>query len=220
MEAIENGIIIPIKDLLSNSPLSLELTLAICGMAAVIVFFLFSLIFWALSSVQSFRKKLILACEYLKTSDEITEENVEGLNNELKKMPEEVQKGWSCFLEQKVGYPSDYITKKDALQDKKFSGNQKAGKTFFGIVSTFVIVLTIWIMYLISSGHSLSQVGLEDFTSNFEVVGAIIAALCAPLLVYIVLAAVLNFLYRVQYRKLEESFLIFKRHRQQSYYLC
>ncbi len=210
MEAIENGIITPIKDFLSGSALGSDLTLAICGVAAVVVLFLFSLIFWSLSSTQSFRKKLVFTEEYLKNSDEITEENVEGLNKELQKMPEDMQKGWGCFLEQKVGYPSDYITKKDVLQDKKFSGSSKAGKTFFGISSAVVIILTIWLMYMVSSGKSLTQVGLSDFTSNFEVVVAIIAALCAPLLVYIVLAAVLNFLYRVQYRKLEENFSAFQ----------
>lgn len=210
MQAIENVLITPIKDLLSGSGLGVDILLAIVGVVAVAVVFLISLLIKNFSLTKAFTKKLMITTASLLKGDEITEENVEELNNSLKTMPEAVQRGWGCFLDQKIGYPSDYILARDVLTDKKFSGRNKTGKTFLGVFSALIIIITIWIEYLVSKGDSLSTVGLADFTSNFELVGAIIAAFCAPLLFYIIFNVILNAGYNNQYKKLEKAFSDFQ----------
>lgn len=210
MQAIENVIISPIKELLSGAEIGADLMLAICGVVGVVVMFLISLLIRNFSLTKAFTKKLLITTAYLQTEDEITEENVEGLNNNLKTMPESIQRGWGCFLEQKIGYPSDYILARDVLIDKKINGRNNAGKTFFGIASAIIVIFTIWLEYMISAGQSLTEAGLNDFTSNFELVGAIIAAFCVPLLIYIILNAVLRVLYNKQYKKLEKAFADFQ----------
>lgn len=210
MEAIENVIITPIKNILSQTGLATDLMLAICGVAVVFVFFLIALIFKGLSKTKAFTKKLAANTEFLIKSEEISEENVEGLHNNLKALPESVQKGWGCFLEQKYGYPSDYITSRDVLADKSYSGKNTAGKVFFRVFSAIAIILTIWLEFVINKGASLSTVGISDFTTNFQLVAAIIAVFCAPLLAYIIFNAVLSATYNKQYKNLEKQFSEFQ----------
>lgn len=210
MQAFENVFLTPIKEFLSQTELGADLMLAIMGMVAMVVVFLISLLIMNVSHVKSFAKKLKEATAYLNDGDEITEENVEGFNEKLKAMPESVQRGWGAFLDQKVGYPSDYILARDVLTEKKYSGRSKAGKAFLAIAGALVVALVVWLEYLINKGGSLAQVGLSDFTSNFELVGAILAAFCAPWLVYTALKVTLNILYGKQYSKLEKAFSEFQ----------
>lgn len=210
MEAIENIIVTPIKDLASQIGLAADLLLAIFGIALVAILFALSLIFKGQSALKSLAKKLDSATAFLQASEEITEENVEAFNNKLKTMPESIIRGWGFFLEQKVGYPSDYITSRDVLSDQKLNTKNRAGRTFFRIMSALVIVLTIWCEYIIGKGASLASIGLADFTSDFVLVASIIAVFCAPLLVYVILSAVLSVLYNKQYLKLENSFASFQ----------
>lgn len=210
MEAIENIIVTPIKDLASQIGLAADLLLAIFGIALVAILFALSLIFKGQSALKSLAKKLDSATAFLQASEEITEENVEAFNNKLKTMPESIIRGWGFFLEQKVGYPSDYITSRDVLSDQKLNTKNRAGRTFFRIMSALVVVLTIWCEYVIGKGESLASIGLADFTSDFVLVASIIAVFCAPLLVYVILSAVLGVLYNKQYLKLENSFASFQ----------
>lgn len=210
MEAIENSIIIPIKDLITKSSLGVDITLAILGFVAIVFIFLISLLIILFSNMNSFRKKLIQAKDFLKKAEEITEDNVEDFNEHLKKMPESVERGWSCFLEQKLGYPSDYITKRDVLSDKKFDTKNTGGKIFYRIFSVIVIAIVIWLEVLIAGNDSLMSVGIEDFTSNFNLVGAILAAFFVPLIAFVIFNFVLNAIYNAQYKKLEKSFLLFQ----------
>ncbi len=210
MESIENIIVTPIKDLASQVGLGADLMLAIFGMALVVVLFALSLIFKGQSALKVFTKKLDSVTAFLQASDEITEENVEPFNAKLQTMPESVIRGWGFFLEQKVGYPSDYITSRDVLSDQKLNTKNRAGRTFFRIASAIVIISTIWCEYVIGKGASLATVGLSDFTADFTLVASIIAALCAPLLIYIILSAVLGVLYNKQYLKLESAFASFQ----------
>ncbi len=210
MEAIENIIITPIKALASQTGLAADLLLAIFGIALVAILFAFSLIFKGQSALKIFAKKLDSATAFLQASEEITEENVEAFHNKLKTMPESIIRGWGFFLEQKIGYPSDYITSRDVLSDQKLGTKNRAGRTFFRIASALVIVLTIWFEYAVGKGASLASVGLADFTANFGLVASIIAVLCAPLLIYVILSAALGILYNKQYLMLENSFASFQ----------
>ncbi|MDD4315767.1 MAG: hypothetical protein PHC84_01250 [Clostridia bacterium] len=210
MEAIENAIVTPIKELASQLGFAADLLLAAAGAALVIILFLLSLIFKGKSATRLFTKKLDGATAFLKASEEINEDNVEAFNNKLKSMPESVIRGWGFFLEQKVGYPSDYITSRDVLCDNKLSSKNRAGRTFLRITSVLVIVLTIWLEYVIGKGASLASVGLADFTADFGLVASIIAVFCAPLLIYIIFSAVLGALYNKQFKLLEASFAAFQ----------
>lgn len=209
MESIERLLISPVKELLGKISLDIELSLAIFGAAAVAVFFLLSLIFAAASSNNKFKKKLVGITEFIGSGDQITEENVEGLHDRFEKdMPESVKKNWGCFLEQRDGYPSDYITQRDTFENIKPA---KAPKAFFGLFSALVIVFTIWLTYFICKGASLSTIKLEDFTDNLLLLASIIAAFCAPLIVYVILRLILNAVCSSQLKKTKKAFAEFQK---------
>lgn len=209
MDAIERVLIAPIKDLLSKIPsLGPELSLAIAGVAAVLVFFLISLIFVAASSNKSFKKKLEGITVFINDGEVITEENVEGLHNRMEtEMPDSINKGWSYFLEQRDGYPSDYITQRDVFEDKKPA---KAGKVFFGITSAIVIILTIWVSFMMGRTGSLKDFTFSQIADKPLLLAGIIASLCAPLLAYIIFRAILGAACNKQLKKTKAAFADFQ----------
>jgi len=206
MDSIEKAIISPLKDIISKIPLEMALALAVAGAGLVIVLFLLSLVAVALSANKAFGRKLEKTTEFLRNGQPITEETVEPFNARLDTLSEPIKKGWGYFLEQRDGYPSDYITQRDAFEDRKPA---RAGKVFFGILSAIAIALVVWLTVFIEKG-TLASVGLADFTENFELVGSILAAFFAPFIIYVILRFVLAGICSMQLKKVKRLFSEFQ----------
>ncbi len=207
---IERILLIPIRELLSATGVPSDLMLAIIGASCIIIMFLIALAIKGSSPQKKLHNKLLQATSLLKQEEIITEENVDELYSKIQDLPAPIQKGWGCFLEQRTGYPSDYIVASDLICHNKVTKRNRLGVVFFNLTSAIVITLTIWMEFLLNKGDSLMSVGVTDFTDNFVLVGAIIAAFCAPLLIFIFLKIVLTISYNKQHKKLEQSFSDFQ----------
>lgn len=200
----------PIKTLLAKTGINSDLILASIGVLCVLAIYLLSLIIKKKNPTEKFNQQLLEATDFLVSGENITEENAEQLNDRIKLMPESVQKGWGCFLEQRNGYPSDFISLNDTIHDKKTNKKDRTGIVFLNFFSIIVIVFTIWMEYMLNKNASLSTLGLVDFTENFILIAAIIATFCAPLLAFVVFRILLNIGYNKQYKTLIQNFTQFQ----------
>lgn len=193
-------------DFLNIGAYSPAVYIALGGIAVVLLAFFVALIAKGASKTVKFRKYLEDTTAYINALQTVDEENVDLLNARIQKMPVSVVKGWSNFLDQQTGYPSDYITEKDLLADRDANPPHKGGKGFYKLASAIVILI----------GIALAAISCKDMFVGITadkvmlIALAIGGALCGPLLVYIILLAILNGGYRAQLKKTVAAFRAFQ----------
>lgn len=176
--------------------------LAFVGTIIIAILFLISLLFTLGSKMKSLTKKLIIANKEIAAEEKIDESNVEFLNDKLKSLPEEVQDGWGKFMEQRTGYPSDYMKEKNVLDDTAYQPKSKAGEMFFRIFGFLVFAATVFFAFICLVDDA-ANVGLEDFFYDFKLVGGIVFSVVLPILFYIVFEIILGAIYRKQRKHLQ-----------------
>lgn len=171
----------------------------IVGLVVLIVFF----ICWAIASaskISKYRKTLINDIKGLNDLGMIDKNNVSDVNEMLKKHPEEVQNGWSDFLDQGSGYPSNYMQPHKVLTKREFSGKSTLGKVLFGIIGIILVCASGVVGFL-------SQFTAEAVTAT-EVL-ALLQFLLIPVAVYVICALFLGVIYSKQIVRLEKTYASF-----------
>ncbi len=173
--------------------------LALLGVIAVVVFFAVG----ALVSIKSKTKADTLVFRattaYINESGEIGAEQVEELNYYLKDLPEPVSRGWGNFLEQKVSYPSDYISEEEVFSSKRHASNYRFGKTLYAVLAAVGALIIIFLASVVSARHN--TMGSFDKGVAVTLVFQILSVIIAPLIIYIVLYAALAAIYRAQVKQ-------------------
>lgn len=198
-------------DFLNLKELSPAIYIAVAGALLVFVAFVIALIARGAGKTAKYRKFLDDTTAYINAVGTIDENNVEGLNARIQQMPRGVSKGWGVFLEQQDGYPSNYITEKEGVGDRKTV--KKAGRVFYSLASAIVILLCIGLA-AIACKSDIAAVTVGDpamaTATILKVVLPVLGTLVLPLLVYFVFLAILNASYQSQYNKLCASFRAFQ----------
>lgn len=205
------NIIQKVTDLLSGLDFipTTGLKLAFVGVVLIVLFFAIALILAIFSNIKGLSKKLLSAVGSLSGVERVDEQNVENLNSELKKLPEAVSDGWSRFMEQRLGYPSDYMKEKSVLDENTYTTKNTLGKIFFRVFGFLVFALVAVLATLVLADDA-ANLGLKDFFDNFKVVGGIVASVVLPIFFFIVFDIILNVVYRKQRKRLQlvyKSFL-------------
>lgn len=186
-----------------------EIKLALIGGVIIFLVFLIALLVATGSKINALRKKLLASTKVLGAMQMVNEENVDVVYKELSTLPESVTKGWGCFMDQRFGYPSDYIPAKDILENKNFKGKNTVGKVLLNLVTLIVLCVGAVLVTNICVGD-LQSVGLKDFTANFALVASIISTLLIPVLAWFISFLLLNFRYSRQLRRLEMTYASFQ----------
>ncbi|MFA6866739.1 MAG: hypothetical protein WCR54_04395 [Clostridia bacterium] len=177
------------------------LQLAFAGTVILIILFLFALLLTLGSKMKSLTKKVFLVSKMIASEERIDENNVDILNQQFKSLPEEVNSGWSRFLEQRIGYPSDYMKEKNVLDESAYQANNKVGHTFFRIFGFLAFALVAFFA-VICCAEDVTTLGLKDFVDNFTIIGGVISAVVFPILFYIIFNVILGGIYRKQRKHL------------------
>lgn len=188
---------------------STALRLAFLGTILLVVFFALALVIGNFSNIKKLTKKLLAAIRGLASFERVDEDNVEILNAELIKLPEAVQDGWGRFMEQRIGYPSDYMKEKSVLDENTYSTKNTVAKIFFRIFG-FLAVAFMATLATFALAEDAANVGLKDFTNDFKVVGGIIGAVAFPILFYIIFDVIISAISKRQRSRLQlvnKSFL-------------
>lgn len=183
------------------------------GAIVVLVAFFIALGIKAGSKVNKFRKHLDDTTAYVNAGEDIDETNVEGLNARIQdaRMPRSVAKGWGNFLDQQVGYPSDYIAEKEVVGDSK-SCNFKAGKCFYHLISWIVILVCIGLAAICHLGiiEATDWSKAQSVADGVKFVLPVLGMVVIPLIVYVIFSAFLGLAGRNQYKKTVKSFRKFQ----------
>lgn len=186
-----------------------ELKLAFFGGILIIVVFLIAWLISLGSRMNGLRKKLLAITKKLSVMERIDEENVNYVYDEIQKLPEPTAQVWGRYLDQRVGYPSDYVAARDVLERREYSGKRTVGKVVYSVLSVIIWALCAVIMVGLCKGD-LSQVGIADFTKDFSLVASILFAVIIPVAVFVIFYFVLDFIYGRQRKRLELSFTSFQ----------
>lgn len=195
-----------VKDVLSQIAFipNDELKLAIIGGIVTIVFFLIAMLISAGSKINGLRKKLFKFITKIANMDKIDESNVDEVYAGMSSLPEPISKGWGRFLDQGIGYPSDYIVTRDCIGGE-YEGKRTAGKAVFVVLS---IVLWAALAFVTAGvcAADLSRFGFADIVKNFGAVASILSVVLVPVAVFAVLLWALNVHYFKQRKRLELCF--------------
>ena len=184
------------------------------GAILVIITFFIALAIKSGSKANKLRKHLDDTVAYLNATGTVDAENVEGLNAYIQanQMPVSVKRGWGVFLDQQNGYPSDYITENDCLGARKGNPNYKAGKGFYKVVGSIVILACILLSaiscYDVVKGIDVASV--EGIKGIVLLVLPVLGTLVVPWIVYVIFGAFLNLAGKNEYKKVQQSFRKFQ----------
>lgn len=212
-----------IKDFMSGtldffglgSPLAPAVYIVAIGALLILIGFFFALIVRANGKAAKFRKQLDDASAYIRETGAIDENNVDGIYKRISDMPREVGKGWSTFLEQQGGYPSDYITEKNCVGDKAGNPVFRPAVKSFRVFSSIVILLVL-IAGAIGCTSIFSTLDIADFKGadlvNSLLTGVLplVGILAGPWLVYVILAAIISGANSSAYKKTVAGFRTFQ----------
>ncbi len=202
-----NKIITSVKDVLSQITFlpNDELKLAIIGGIVTIVIFLVALLISSGSKINELRRRIIKFISKAANFPKIDETNVDKVYAEMEALPESVAKGWGRFLDERVGYPSDYVTARDCIGGHEYSGKNTAGKVVYSIFGVIVWAVTV----ILTAGvcaEDLSASGFADLFKNFAGAASILSAVLVPVAVFVIFYFVLQRVYSKQRKRLEMSF--------------
>lgn len=186
-----------------------ELKLAIAGGILILLVFLIALLVAAGSKINSLRKRILSSTKQIGAVGIISEENIDVVYNELNKLPEPVSKGWSCFMDQRFGYPSDYMPANDILSLRTYKGKNTVGKVMLNILSLAILCLISFFALDLCYADFI-RVGIVDFTANFALVASIIATILVPCLVWLICILLLGLRYDKQLKRLEMTYASFQ----------
>ena len=175
--------------------IDISIKLGVIGGIIILLLFFIALAMSAGCKITRYRKKLMQGAKMLNAQPPVTEENVDVVYKELETHPEEVKKGWEAFMDQRVGYPSDYITTKDVLSRREFSGKGAAAKVFLIILGAIVCALVAIVGFFneVEAGTVMQAVMALEF-------------LIIPVAVYIITVLLLDIAYNRKIRRLGLTF--------------
>ncbi len=202
-----NKIITSVKNVLSQITFlpNDELKLAIIGGIVTIVIFLVALLISSGSKINVLRRRIIKFISKAANFPKIDETNVDKIYAGMKSLPESVAKGWGRFLDERAGYPSDYVTARDCIGGHEYSGKNTAGKVVYCV---FGVIVWAVIAFLTAGvcAESLSASGFADLFKNFSGAASILSAVLVPVAVFVIFYFVLQRVYSKQRKRLEMCF--------------
>lgn len=188
--------------------LSPAIYIMLIGAVLILLAFFIALIIVANGKANAFRKKLDDATAYVNATGVIDQSKLGGVYERIKAMPEPVAKGWSAFLEQQTGYPSDYITEKDVLGDRKAYAS---GKGFYTFVSTIAILIAIALSAICGYETFVgADVDVSLVANVVKFVLPVLGTLVVPAIVYAIFEAFLALANKNSFKKLSASFRAFQ----------
>lgn len=188
--------------------LSPAIYIMLIGAVLILLAFFIALIIVANGKANAFRKKLDDATAYVNATGVIDQSNLGGVYERIKAMPAPVAKGWSAFLEQQTGYPSDYIAEKDVLGDRKAYAS---GKGFYTFVSTIAILIAIALSAICGYETFVgADVDVSLVANVVKFVLPVLGTLVVPSIVYAIFDAFLALANKNSFKKLSASFRAFQ----------
>lgn len=152
---------------------SVWLVLSIAYFVILLLVFLF---FDLLGGAAKFKRALIKVNKFLSTHV-VDDTTIAQFNKLISKCPDSVRMGWNYYKQNKIGYPSEFITEYDCLRVPMVGNKKKNMLTLFvAFASLFILV----------------SVGLMSWVGATNTVPATCFELILAILVYTALTLVLN----------------------------
>lgn len=174
--------------------------LALLGVIAVAVFFAVGALVSLKSKTKADTAVYRSATAFINETGEIDANAAEEINSYLRDLPEPVARGWGNFLEQKVSYPSDYMSEEEVFTTKRYASDFRLGKTLYAVLAAVAALVIVFFATVVAAQYDKNG-GLFEDGIAVSLLFQILSVIIAPLILYIVLYAVLAWIYRVQVKK-------------------
>jgi len=195
-------LILPLEDKLnaalagfSDNPNNYPLYIALFGTIALIVLFIAALVAFRLNKLNKFKRDLEYANEYIDSIGIIDEHEVPELYKRIERLPMAIQQGWAKFMDQQVGYPSDYIEDQSVFADKKVDRIKKSGRYSFAVLGSIIILITLFAISITSRGMLSAIAGSPADAANWAMLIAnVFLGLTIPVVFLLFFYLILGFM--------------------------
>ncbi len=179
----------------SNNSNDYPLYIALIGTIVLVALFILALIAFKANKLSKFKRNLKYANEYIESIGIIDEHEVPELYNRIERLPMAIQQGWAKFMDQQVGYPSDYIEDQSVFADKKVDRIKKSGRYSFAILGTIVIFITLFAISIVSRGMlSALAANPSDAVNWAKLIANIFIGLTIPVIFLLIFYLILGFM--------------------------
>ncbi len=185
--------------------IDMPVKLGVIGGILLLVIFCVCLGLTSASKIAKYTKLLIAGSKKIASMGPITDENVDVVYDEIKKHPDAVSSGWSLFMDQRVGVPSDYFPARNVLSTSEFNGKRTVGKSLFVILGTIVWVLSGLLGYYYCTNVNPNALDVGS------VAGIILALefLIIPIGLFVIFCLSLDIVYGKKIRRLSMAYASF-----------
>ncbi len=181
------------------------LMLAGIAVAVVLMAFVIAVVISFFSKTKKLTKRVEDVEAYIQNvGGTIDEEQVEGLYSYMQDLPQPVVDGWGNFLQQKIGYPSDYINDGSVMADAAFSAKRTMGSMVFSVFSVIIIAVFAYLGSVVSPSITDEMLSAEGIFINslFDIISVIVF----PIIAYVVGLILISVIYRSQVKKLNRVY--------------
>ncbi|HQC55328.1 MAG TPA: hypothetical protein PKX91_06370 [Clostridia bacterium] len=173
--------------------------------------FLVAVIIANTGKMKKFKQQLDDTTAYVNATGFIDEENVEGVYSRISAMPRSVSDGWSNFMEQQTGKPSDYIPEKEVLGSKKSNPNYAPGKKFITLFGSIIVLLTLLLCAICyADAFYTMPAGWDGLVAVTNFVLPVVGTIAIPAIIYLIFKAILSGINSSKFKKLRASFIKFQ----------
>ncbi len=195
-------LILPLEDKLnsflsgfSDKPDNYPLYIALIGSIVLTILFIVALLAFRVNKLNLFKRNLKHANVYIESIGIIDEDEVPELYKRIERLPMAIQQGWAKFMDQQVGYPSDYIEDQAVFGDKKVDRIKKSGRYSFAIVGTILIFVTLFAISIVSRGILQALAAdLSDTISWTKLIANTFLGLTIPVVFLLIYYLILGFI--------------------------
>jgi ABC-type multidrug transport system fused ATPase/permease subunit len=197
-------LILPLEDKInsflagfSDKTEAYPLYIALLGVAVLVVLFIAALIGFRASKLNKLKKNLKYANEYIESIGIIDEHEVPELYNRIERLPKAIQQGWSKFMEQQVGYPSDYIDDQSVFADKKVDKIKDSGRNTFALLGEIIIFITLFAVCILSRSQIAAIISNPSGIANWTALLInVLLGLALPNIVLLIFYLIYGFMHK------------------------
>lgn len=110
-----------------------------------VVLLLVFLFFDLFGGAAKFKRALIKANKFLSTNV-VDDTTIVKFNKLISKCPDSIRMGWGYYKQNKIGYPSEFITEYDCLRVPMVDNKRKNMLTVYGMLASFFILVAVGVM--------------------------------------------------------------------------
>ncbi len=169
------------------------LALALVAVAIVAIVFVVAVLISLFGKSRKLIKRFDEVGQYIDSEGgAIDQDKLDGLYSFIEHLPQPIVDGWSNFLGQLIGYPSDYINDANVMVDPAFAGKKNVASMIFSALSVVVVAVFGYLGAMLCPALTDEVLSTQGIIVNtlFDVLSVIVFPVIAAVVGILLLSAI------------------------------